>query len=407
MVGPMLTQYRHGLALAIALTAATQVIAQRVQFGSTIPTASPYYAGQPITAYQPPTTYGAPPSTYAGTTYATGVPPATAPVLPYNASPSPVWDPYAAPAPPVVSTPPPSYLGPSPYIATPTVVSPYRTGGFYGAFEGAILKALVPGASQTFPVATTLGPGTATTSLTPDFDLHFSPRLYAGYRFSQGFGIRAGWWGFDDTADLNATLQVTVPPPTPFSGFVTFGSSLNIDVDEIDAVMTQLGTFHNWEYEVIGGLRYAKMDFQLDILNSITVGPPPTTVILAPAPITLTSTFEGVGPLVGVTGRRPIGFWEGLTFVGDARFSLLFGDAESRASAIFSPVVISGTVFNDTLPVWELRVGAEWSRALNIGAKFFAGAYLEGQMWDFVPYDTSFNGETGFFGVSFAVGLQR
>ena len=61
-------------------------------------------------------------------------------------------------------------------------------------------------------------------------------------------------------------------------------------------------------------------------------------------------------------------------------------------------------VDDQTMRIYEVAIGAEWSRCTCSGARLYARAVLEAQTWE-VPFlvDTSF----GFVGPSFAIGIER
>jgi len=353
-----------GFAVIVVTLAARGALAQRVQFPTPIqadavgpaPSASAFT--QPTTAY-----YQAPP------------PPIITP------PPAQPWDPYQpAPVAPIVA---PAY---------PAYAAPYQPlqprGGFYGAFEGAILVAR-PG---TF--TTTIG--TTVVSLNPDYNLTFSPRVIGGYKWSEGFGLRARYWHYD--ADGTGTVL-------DLGGGTTFGNlSSNIKLDVIDAEFTQDGQFSNWEFQVGAGVRLARINY------TITASDPAFPGFTA----SLDSEFQGLGPTIAFYARRPLRGWDGFAFVTDARFSFLFGNTDLTLTVQTpgvpppAPLVIGPLNFEDhAVTVFETRVGAEYSHCLQSGWRLTGGAYFEGQVWGWAPPFGITGRDIGFFGPTFQVGLLR
>jgi hypothetical protein len=320
----------------------------------------------------------------------------------------------------------------TPYAGQPMLGQPYQpycdTGGFEFGFHGAILEPQIASISSPIPVV-----GLFLDTISPDYDFEFSPRVWAGYQFPGGLGFRGRWWHFEgDGSGTPASGDLTSAPLIGLIagglGFSTnydtltvtnFTFSSEIELDAIDLEVSQEGQFHNWEFEVAGGVRYARIDFinqagfDVSLTDTIPPGDPPSPP-LGPLPIAFSaiSEFEGVGPTINFFARRPLGFWEGLSFVADARFGFLFGDTDVAVNATFDdPPVTFGpipiaTVSSQAVQVWELRVGADWTRTLANGSQLHLGAFLEGQIWEWNSAIAP-GSDLGFFGPTFFVEITH
>jgi hypothetical protein len=352
------------------------------------------------------------------------------------------FDPYAQPAQyvsPVVTPPPPAAPYATPYTATPPpptapafsfpALSP-SWGGFYIGAEGTILEARVGGASIVtlgeFPVG--MAPvDVPITSLEfdPDYDLEFSPRVWGGYKGAAGFGVRGRWWFYDHGSGGNFAfnpLEVGVPEPVDTTGdgvadvnVILDSATLrsNLQLNSIDLEGTQDGNFHNWDFQIAGGVRWAKIEYDMigsiagdieDPIGELEAGFEPFTDT-----ISALSEFQGVGPTIALAGRRPLMFADGLAFLVGVRLAFLFGDTTgvlTTENAFADPVV--ETDFEEHLvQVWEVQVGFEYSRQLASGSRLFGAALLEAQVWEWnSPFGVS-GGDLGFFGPTVAVGIAR
>lgn len=391
-------------------------------------------------AYQPAGTY--PPTPYPYAQPPTNVyPPPTA--LPPTAQPQAMqnlvgdaqrygipFDPYAQPAQYTTPIAPPPGAVPYATPGPPPPLMPFPSlspswGGFYAGFEATILEARTGNISIPFATGYPLGGvDVPVTSLDffPDFGLEFSPRVWAGYKGAAGFGVRGRWWYYSHGApgmfsfnglDLNTPLMIDtdVPPDGMADQIVTLEStSLNADlkINSIDMEATQDGEFHNWDFQIAGGVRYAKIDYDLTGMAAGTVGP----IIGPPAPweetISALSEFQGVGPTVAMSGRRPLLSIDGLAFLINLRLAFLFGDTDaSIVTAEAFPDPIRVTVQEHLVQVWEVQVGFEYSRLLQNGARLFGGAFLEAQAWEWNTPLGLTGSDLGFFGPTITVGLAR
>ncbi|MFC1759282.1 Lpg1974 family pore-forming outer membrane protein [Planctomycetota bacterium] len=263
----------------------------------------------------------------------------------------------------------------------------FNGGGLYGGFEAPFLQPRY----GSFAITTdAFGPST-TVATTPKHDLAFSTRFIAGFEGPGGLGFRARWWHFDD--ETNGTGAITRSGNT-----FDATTSAQLEADAIDMELTQAGRFHNWEFLVSGGVRYADIGSKIE---SSFVLPPDRF-------IRTTSGFTGVGPVLSLGTRRSLRQWEGLTFVFNSRFSFLFGDHDVRNISDVRGVIERENLASvqDVMPNWELQIGAHWTRRLNSGSTFYLGAFFEAQLWDWIS-PGQINSDLGFWGPTFAVGISQ
>jgi hypothetical protein len=235
-------------------------------------------------------------------------------------------------------------------------------------------------------------PVTLTTA--PDHGFEFSPRIILGYEGPEGLGVRGRWWHFSDSQTAPGVISGAIP--VAINGVPT---TTEITTDAVDLELTQDGRFHNWEFLVSGGVRFA----QLESLSSAIWGNPANTYFSAQ------TDFDGVGPTLGFSATRAMRQWEGLTFVMNSRFSFLFGDVQIEQSSNFTGIdqgPITALDVEDVMPTWDLQIGAQWTRRLNCGATFHLGAFFEAQLWDWVSPGL-INSDLGFWGPTITIGISR
>lgn len=351
---------------------------------------------------QPPPTITYPPPNTAAPNFT--APPAGAPVQ---------FDPYSMPAtgpptlpptlPPTTTlpgsapqnfgTPYPAQLPQQPmlpWMTSPTQppVGAQPRRGFLGGFEAAILEPKVGVLNISSALAPILLPPDQEQAFrlvtnSTDYDLTFSPRVWAGYMGRQGFGGRVTWWYFDaDSKVSTATVEL-----------LTASIQTRLKYNVFDFEATQLGAFQNWQFEVSGGVRYAETDQNLSVLLEEDE---------ASSTVNISESFSGVGPTVALSFKRPLGSWEGLTFLGKTRYSLIFGNADLTTSVsgeIDLPELDLLQVSDTTITSWEIQIGAAWTRILRSGAVLNLGGFLEGQVWN--------PNSDGLFGPTFRASISR
>jgi len=217
------------------------------------------------------------------------------------------------------------------------------------------------------------------TQLIPEYGYLASPRVWLGYEFGGGAGIRATYWGYDQSIQSQAFPVLT-----------------GLEATTVDLELTQQLSLCSWDVQFSGGARYGRIAGQL----GVDVG----------VPIFGSREFEGVGGTLGVRVRRPVGS-RGFAVIGGARGSLVYGTSDasldlSQTQLPFQQVTI--TKDQSMLEIYELRMGGEWSRDLSNGARFYTQIAYEAQAWNVAPIIPILETPlTGFSGVTFTVGLAR
>ena len=208
--------------------------------------------------------------------------------------------------------------------------------------------------------------------LLPEFDFEIAPRIWLGYEFAGGLGLRATWWDFDHA----------VAAPGLVSG---------MEATTMDVELAQTGSFCKWDLLMSGGVRYGRIEESLDF----------------PGFVGLSHEFEGVGGTIAFTARRPVGS-RGFALIGGVRGSLLFGQTDSTLSLPFIPIEATLRNTQHMLEIYEMRLGGEWSRDLAYGARFYSQVTYEAQAWNMAPIALGLvDSQIGFSGVAFNIGIAR
>jgi hypothetical protein len=293
-------------------------------------------------------------------------------------------------------------------------------------------------------------PTTTTRTDEFEYDAGFSPRAEVGVVGNNGFGIRVGWWQFDQVArsrpttdkDKTGSTLIGSAPVLGVPGFTSpsaaalkfgvfnetlrFATHLKTTVVDTEAVQqTQADV---WTLLFSGGVRYTYLseDYSATRFNAAGSGKSGKTKVFLIEDSDIVAeghSFAGVGPTVAIDASRPIGTL-GFALYGVARTSLLFGTGKiqsyesSRTDVIGSggvkakPVAYTNLLFlndgterDDLLPVGEVEVGGQWARRLGrVGV--FVRVGLVGQAWWGAGNATSENGNLGLFGMTLAGGFD-
>lgn len=218
-----------------------------------------------------------------------------------------------------------------------------------------------------------------TTGIGTDFDFttQFVPQFTIGAVGANGFGFRLGWWGF---ANQTNEFSVIAPGGNAVSaaplGAQLFGaaatgisaaSKLRFNVWDFEA--TELVEYSSWYFLLTGGLRYAHISQDYAAVLTNGGGTPLATLASG-------HNFNGVGPTVSLTGKRPIGLTN-LYFFGSARGSVLFGNAKQSAVLGAADAYASADA---VVPEAEVEIGLGYHRSVG-RARFFAQAGLIGDVW--------------------------
>lgn len=250
-----------------------------------------------------------------------------------------------------------------------------------------------------------------------DHDLELTPRVYVGWKNTNGVGLRATWWQFDHesspaagTHPDNGFGNITHPAfgtvnigTTQLNEQFQAGSTLNAYTIDIEA--TKETSFCGWDLGVAGGVRYASAeqgyDAQLRSGADVLLGQ-----------IDYHQSIEGIGPTISLSASRQL--TRRTALFTRARGSVLFGDGESHLQAgedldlttSFSTTRIASR--DDLLSIAEIQLGFKWQGdrlAHRVFTPFVAVA-MEGQVWNGAGNATSEEGNLGFFGFTTNVGID-
>jgi hypothetical protein len=223
------------------------------------------------------------------------------------------------------------------------------------------------------------------------YDYSPSTRVWLGCTTPTGLGVRADYWQFDQAGDrrtltsdgltwYGAHATTIIFPATVIADAA--GETLTVDDGLEVHVANLLGTLDT-EFAGIslvggGGLRYASLKQGFSAVVSDGGGPPVGL-------LRWSRDFEGLGPAIAVSARRPIGCC-GLSLIAEGGGALLFGI--KRLNRFVSGNVGAATMphlmlddANEVVPIIDLRMGGEWSyRFANDWLVAVQGLY-EGQLW--------------------------
>lgn len=223
-------------------------------------------------------------------------------------------------------------------------------------------------------------------SLTSEYGVTAAPRFWLGYRNDEGLGVRARYFTLD--AD---------------TGPSSLGLNSNLHMETLDLEVTQTEQLFNWNFDLSMGVRWGQDR------NALYVGIPGGPIAIA------TQDFQGAGGTIALGAWRPVGC-RGVSLFLNNRASLLYGQNGYGLGAAIPPIgnfpglAVSGFAKSEqeVVAVYEMQVGAEWSRQMDNGNRLYARAALECQVWDIPsPALGLLDDTTGLVGVALAVGFNR
>lgn len=211
-------------------------------------------------------------------------------------------------------------------------------------------------------------------------DLSGGVRFVLGAEDCSGFGVRFQYFDWQNDVDYNGEWEGA-------STFL-FNGALDIDVYAFDAEVTQRANFRQWDLQVGGGLRAGGLGiFQP---GGLFAGPGTFYGVRSGG------QFDGVGPTLSLAADHPL-CNSGLSVVGRARASLLFGEQEQidTFGAVAPPTAF---VADDHVQVIEMQFGLNYRQSLGAADGTF-GVFWEAQRWD------TNTGDLGLHGLSLQTGL--
>jgi hypothetical protein len=200
-------------------------------------------------------------------------------------------------------------------------------------------------------------------------ELQFSQRVTVGYEGDQGGGAQVRWFSFDN-GDGSAYAGIG---EDSVNGSIAINGLVNIDVDSIDAELTQRGKFRVWDWLATAGVRYARVDIHDQAIGGMDWSGFGDQVWFGSPGM----QFEGAGPTVSVQGSREV-IWEGFELFANGRTALLYGETEIESIFRGGGSHVIEDVFAQ---VWEVQAGARMVHEHD-AFDFVWGLFWEAQRWD-------------------------
>ncbi len=221
---------------------------------------------------------------------------------------------------------------------------------------------------------------------TPDFDHEATPRFWLGYETCDGLSFRWRYWQYDHTTSaVDAKRQYYV--------------EAGLAAEDFDFEIAQRADLGNWEFELAGGARYAKLSDDLRISWDGDL-------------VLWERGFEGGGPTFALAARRPLAL-PGFGLVADFRASFIYGDTRAELLETVDDQIITEiwtAVDDQVTEIYEIQVGADWSCMTRGGWELTGRLVLEGQVWALAPGPApldAFDTTIGFVGPSFSLAIER
>jgi hypothetical protein len=266
-----------------------------------------------------------------------------------------------------------------------------------------------------------------------EYDYSVTPRLWLGAQLAGGLGARIRWMHFDQSAPVRSYIneplqlfgagvyrsvsstspllsigpQTTLPAvnsiqtqnPLAVVDRIDVHSDLVYDLWDFEATFSDLRS-GAWSVELFGGMRYAHLNQHYNAFG----GPAIRQELLS------AQSFNGAGPTFGLEGRRELGV-PGLTFRGNGRVSMLFGEDEHRlrgASVGLTPPFAvtdydAAAERTRILPIIDMELGLRYVRPLGR----FLWRIDGGVISQLVPAGSGANGNgnMGFIGFNLGTGV--
>jgi hypothetical protein len=262
-------------------------------------------------------------------------------------------------------------------------------------------------------------------------DFELAPLAWVGVRCCGGLGVRARWWGYDQSAqstitdDRNNFLVLSATPlglrttdtlidSATSPETIAADSDLQITVFDLEATQDlQCGC---WWITLAGGIRSAHVSQDYNVFHLDDEGELIEQILSG-------HNFNGAGPTVACEAHRPLCF--GLGVFGSTRGSLLYGHAQQSVHLSDDDDKSASYSHETLLPILEVEIGLEWRGWIGCAELFFQSG-LVSQTWfgagnasrsttpspGGLPVSPLRSGQTtddadlGLFGFSFAAGIK-
>lgn len=245
------------------------------------------------------------------------------------------------------------------------------------------------------------------------YDYKVTPKIWVGFKNSEGMGVKASYWSFDadgatrnNTSDLNTWFgahAVTVIFPANIlisAPGDTLQTSSNLQAQITNLYATYSTNAHDIEINGGVGLRYARLRQTLAA----------TDLGLLPASLNWERAYDGVGPSVALDLKKRIGC-RGLSAIAKGSGALLYGTKTIDRTVLgdVSPPTASPFLMLDeadeVVGIGEIGFGVEWAKTMRTGAELAVTGTYDGQLWAEAGAPTL--GFLGFQGFGLGVELRR
>jgi hypothetical protein len=245
------------------------------------------------------------------------------------------------------------------------------------------------------------------------YDYKVTPKIWVGFKNTEGMGIKASYWSFDadgavrDNVSNGITLfgahAVTVIFPANIIAAVpgdTLRTSSNLQAQITNLYGTYSTTAHDIEINGGVGLRYARLRQTLAA----------TVTGVAPASLNWERAYDGVGPSVALDLKKRIGC-RGLSAIAKGSGALLYGTKTIDRTVIGDVSIPPASPFlvlqeaDEVVGIGEFGFGIEWARTMRSGAELAVTGTYDGQLWAEAGAPTL--GFLGFQGFGLGVELRR
>jgi hypothetical protein len=217
-------------------------------------------------------------------------------------------------------------------------------------------------------------------------DQTFTPRIWAGRRIGEQFGVVVRYWQLD---------QFNEDPPTPVASsgtnFATFRQESYLEMYALDLEGMWQCKLGRWSFDFTGGVRQAEMQMQQSLYSFGVF----TTGNFINLYLANGAHVRATGGTGSITARRRLGE-SNAHFFGTIRASGLVGESDSYgrssgtiASSPSAPLVGAATVTRNNsnashpgLEIVEVQMGVQWEHRLReFPSTFFFRVAAEYQSW--------------------------
>lgn len=259
--------------------------------------------------------------------------------------------------------------------------------GHSGWYAGVEATYLAPLYGQDFACFTLVDvPTRSRLQVRSDFDtaeeLTGAPRVVLGYTDDCGVGIQARYWELN-----NAISDTALPLPITGNQIQHLGGEDSFEAYTIDLELTKPFTYRGLNLFGTLGARHASIDHTR--ANRVLGGMNGDIISLGSQQ---SEQFNGTGFTTSLSSLTPFRRCRGLSFYTTGRTSVVFGEADTLATATALSAgpggnngLVNGQLNEDdeAMFISEIGAGLQWSRCVrSFKGRMFARLGVEYQYWD-------------------------